>query len=268
MKKSINQWTFDPNLPVTEVVRQVAAAGFEAIEPVMDETGYLRRDDDEATWRESGDAIRSAGLEVASLACGHFWTWNYTSPDEADRKKAREMTVALLERARWIGAPVVLVVPGCVGRRTEKSPRIRYAEALSLAKAALRDVSGVAEEHGVKIGIENVWNRFLLSPVEMREFIDRVNSAWVGAYLDVGNALNYGYPQDWIETLGARIVRVHMKDFKMDAGGKGACPLGDGDVDWPVVMTSLCRVGYDGPLTYEGLGEPADISVRLDRVMK
>ena len=114
----------------------------------------------------------------------------------------------------------------------------------------------------------NVWNRFLHSPVELADLIDRVNSNWVGAYFDIGNVLAYGYPQDWITTLGHRIVRVHVKDFALDPGGpNGFCPLGEGDVDWPAVRAALEHAGYDGPLTYEGKGSLADIAKRMDTVL-
>src|SRR6185503_1124987 len=112
-----------------------------------------------------------------------------------------------------------------------------------------------AEARGVVIGIENVWNHFLVSPIEMRDFIDRINSPWVAAYFDVGNVLRYGIPQDWILTLGKRIARVHVKDFKTRMGTiEGFCPIGDGDVDWPAVTAALHFVGYNGPLTFEGRG--------------
>lgn len=267
MKKSINGWTFEAGLPVARAARRAAAAGFEAFEPVAYASGPLTVDGDERSWREAGDAIRGAGLDVASLACGLFWRWNYTSPDAADRTKAMELTTVLVQRAAWLGAPAVLVVPGCVGERMDARPRTTYAQALVHAASALTELASTAEQHGVFLAIENVCNKFLLSPVEMRELLDRVNSAWVGAYLDVGNAMAFGYPQDWIETLGPRIVRVHVKDFRLDAGETGGfCPLGEGDVDWAAVMTALRRIGYDGPLTYEGKGEPADIAERMGKL--
>ncbi len=268
MRKGINAWTFDPNVPLREAARRAAAAGFAAFEPVVTEAGELRLDTDEATCRALGEAIRDAGLEVASLACGMFWQCNYGSRNPADREKAREMTIALLERAEWIGAPAVLVVPAVVGRWNEPLPRGRYADCLNATQAALRTLWPEAEARGVHIALENVWNRFLLSPVEVRGLLDCVNSPWVGAYLDIGNVMQYGYPQDWIETLGRRIVRVHVKDYKLGAGSEGGFrPLGEGDVDWPAVMAALRHAWYDGPLIYEGSGDLDDISARMDRVL-
>ena len=103
------------------------------------------------------------------------------------------------------------------------------------------------------IGIEEVWNRFLLSPLEMARYVDELDSPWAKAYFDVGNVVLYGYPQDWIRTLGPRIVRVHLKDFSMDRG-KGTFAwknLGEGDIDWPAVRQAFADIGFAGYMTTE-----------------
>lgn len=268
MKKGINGWTFSPQTPIAAAARQAAAAGFAALEPVMTDTGELRPDTDEPTCRALADAIRAAGIEVSAVACGMFWTSNYTARDPSLRQAAIDLTIALLDRAGWLGAPAALVIPGVVGRWDETTPRIRYDDALAAAMDALRGLSCEAERRGVVIAIENVWNRFLLSPTEMRDLIDHVNSPWVKVCLDVGNVMPFGYPQDWIAILGRRIARVHVKDFKLGHGDAGGfCPVGDGDVNWPAVLAALRQARYEGPLTYEGPGELQDISVRLDKVL-
>lgn len=269
MKKGINRWTFPAHQPLSEIVRVVRDAGFETFEPALEEKGELTVSTDEVTCRRIGETIREAGLEVASLACGLFWQASYTSPDPEDRARARAWTLAGLDRARWLGTDTLLVIPGVVSHFARPAVQVQsYAEALSLALHALCELAPEAEERGVTIAIENVWNQFLISPVEMRDFIDRVNSPMVRAYLDVGNVLKFGFPQDWIETLGRRIARVHLKDFKIAVGNlDGFCPLGDGDADWKAVMSALDHLRYTGPLTYEGPGEPADISARIDRIL-
>jgi hexulose-6-phosphate isomerase len=119
------------------------------------------------------------------------------------------------------------------------------------------------------IAIENVWNGFLLSPLEMAELIDRVNSPWVRVYFDTGNAIKLGFPEDWISTLGGRIARVHVKDFKRSFGTvEGFCPLGDGDANWPAIMNTLREIRYAGPLTFEGRGDLSNISQRMDAIME
>jgi hexulose-6-phosphate isomerase len=120
----------------------------------------------------------------------------------------------------------------------------------------------------VTIALENVWNRFLLSPVEAADLIDRINSPYVGWYLDTGNVLALGYPEDWIATLAGRIKRVHVKDYDLrQPGAAGFCALGEGSVNWPRVVTALRQVGYDGPLTYEGAGEPEEMQRRLRNII-
>jgi len=208
----------------------------------------------ETECRRIGDGIREAGLEIASLACGLLGEKPYTSDDVLIREGAIELTRAALQRASWIGASALLVVPGLVSHPRNPTRRVTtYTEALRRANATLAELSNDAESCAVTIAVESVWNQFLVSPIEMCEFLDRINSPWIGACLDVGNVLRYGFPQDWIDLLAGRLVRVHVKDFKMGQGdGGGFCALGEGDVDWPAVMGALRRQNYVGPLIYEG----------------
>ncbi len=224
---------------------------------------------DEAACRRVADEIRAAGLEIGSVACGLFWQKHFALPNPRRRIEARHLVVSCLDRAAWMGAPVILVVPAVVAHFAKPAePVAPYAFALQQTYEALRELAPEAESRGVIIAIENVWNHFLLSPVETRELIDRIDSPWVRVYFDVGNVMRFGFPQDWIETLGRRIARVHAKDYQTAIGTvDGFCPLGDGDVDWVAVMAALRRTGYDGPLVFEGRGDLADISARLDRVI-
>lgn len=267
--KGINGWTFPRHTPWPDAARRAKNAGFGFIEPILEAEGQLTPETGETECRGIGDSIREAGLGIAALATGLFWEKPYTAGDPGVRAEAHEWTRAALLRACWLGAPVLLVVPGvvCDGADSAK-PVTRYAEAIRLAYESLSELCHDAEQCGVVLAIENVWSQFLISPVEMREFIDRINSPWVGAYLDVGNVMRYGIPEDWIDTLGPRIVRVHVKDVKLEDGGRPRFrPLGEGDVDWPAVMAALTRQRYDGPLTYEGQGDLDDISFRLGRIL-
>ncbi|OPZ74511.1 MAG: fructoselysine 3-epimerase [Actinobacteria bacterium ADurb.Bin444] len=150
---------------------------------------------------------------------------------------------AALRQARAIGTDVVLVVPGVV---TED---VSYKAAYEISRRSLQELLPVAEETGVIIALENVWNRFLLSPLEMRDFVDGFQSPLVQAYFDVGNILLYGFPHHWIEVLGTRIKRVHVKDF--DSNTRQFVGLLQGSVDYPRVMAALRGVGYDGYITAE-----------------
>ncbi|MBI4582353.1 MAG: TIM barrel protein [Planctomycetes bacterium] len=269
MRKSINGWAFAAEVPVAEAARLARTAGFEAFEPTLNAEGELTPTTDEAACRRIGEAIRAAGLEVASLATALFWKTNYTSAEPATREAAIELTIACLDRARWLGTDALLIVPGLVRHDTQPRQLVcGYADALGLTYRALQRLVPEAERRGVVLAIENVWNSFLLSPVELRELIDRVNSPWVGAYLDTGNVLKFGMPEDWVRVLGRRIARVHVKDFKVAVGTKeGFVPPGDGDANWPAIVAALRQTGYDGPMTYEGRGELTDISRRMDQIL-
>jgi len=260
MKKSINGWAFDLSVPLADTAKRVKDAGFEAFELTIEGEGQLATTTDESAVRKIGDEIRATGLDVASLACGLFWGASFSSPDPADRDKAKQWTRAGLQAAHWLGTDALLVVPGLVSHFAEPTKMVTgYADALNLAYEGLRELAPEAEKLGVTIAVENVWNAFLLSPVEFRDLIDRVNSPRVQAYFDTGNVLKFGFPQDWINILGKRIVRVHLKDFKVAVGNiDGFCALGDGDANWPEIMKALKGTGYNGPMTYEGPGEMPD----------
>jgi L-ribulose-5-phosphate 3-epimerase len=267
MKKGINGWTFAPGTPLRTAAEAAARAGFQTFEPTFDFEGELNPQTTEAECQRLGESIRETGLSLSSLATGIYWSTPFTSTDPAVRAKAHDLTLAYLDKAHWMHAPTVLVLPGMISHWETGGYLVSYPDALRYACDALQQLVPEAEARGVVIAVENVWNNFLVSPVEMRDFLDRVNSGWVGAYLDTGNVLRYGVTEDWVHVLGPRIVRVHLKDYNLKVGGlAGFCPLGDGDVNWPAVINGLKASGYDGPLTYEGPGEPAEIARRIDRV--
>jgi len=264
MFASINAWTLSKDLSAEQIAQTVKQAGFDAVELTVDESGLLTPDSTEQSCRQVAETFKSAGVKIASLATGLFWKFNYADPDPAVRQRAEDLTLHMLDMAAWLGTDAILVVPAVVGRWNSPSPTVRYADALARTTEALHRLAGEAESRGVCIALENVWNRFLLSPVEFADLIDRANSPYVGAYLDVGNVMAFGYPEDWIATLGKRIVRIHIKDYDLSQpGAAGFCPLGAGSVNWQAVVAALKEVGYDGPLTFEGSGEPADIRKRM-----
>ena len=237
-------------------------------EPVVSAEGTLRPDTPLAEFTALADQAAGLGLQLVGLATGLFWQFNYASPDEHDRQRAHDLTLRLLDRAVAAHAGAVLVVPAVVGRCDDARPTTSYADALSYTVDAFSNLRHEAEARAVVLAIENVWNRFLLSPLEAADLVDRINSPYVGWYLDVGNVVAYGYPEDWVATLGGRIARVHAKDYDLTKPGMaGFCALGDGHVNWPAVMHELAASGYDGPLTYEGAGDPAEICRRLKNIL-
>ena len=269
MRKGLNGGCFEPTIALPEAARAARLAGFDAFEPNLTSDGPLAVTSSEPHVRRLGEAIRATGLTIDALACGLTMRQPFTSPDASIRHRAAEITLAALDRARWIGAKVLLIIPGRLDDPAEPGRlMVRYEDALRYASDALADLAHEAEARGVTIGLENTWGRFLVSPVEMRDFIDRIGSPWVAAYLDVGNVLAYGYPQDWILTLAGRIRGVHVKDFKLSVGTKeGFCLPGEGDIDWGEVLGALRQVGYDGPLTCEGRGSPDVLAASLDRIL-
>lgn len=194
------------------------------------------------------------GLELYSVASGLYWTYNYNSANEENVKYAKEITKKQLEIASWLGCDTILVVPGVVEVSFDPGEVVEYDVAYERALSALRELAPVAEKLGVSIGVENVWNRFLLSPIEMAEFIDKVGSDYVGSYFDVGNVLYIGYPEHWIKVLNKRIKKVHFKDYRRETGGlHGFVDLLAGQVNYPAVMDSLNKIGYDNWVTAEML---------------
>jgi L-ribulose-5-phosphate 3-epimerase len=265
---ALNAWTFTEKLLPEAQLEAAAQAGFGGLELVVEADGPLQPETPAERFRELAAKALDLGLELPSLATALFWDVNYGSADAAVRQRAIDLTRQLLDQAAAAGAGAVLVVPAVVGRYGEPRARTSYADALNRTYEALCRLRFDAEDRGVALAIENVWNRFLLSPVELAELIDRVNSPYVGVYLDIGNVLAFGYPQDWINVLGGRIVRVHVKDYDLRRfGPDGFCGLGEGSVDFSAVFAALRSTGYDGPLTYEGPGEPAEICRRLKRLL-
>ncbi len=190
-------------------------------------------------------------------------------PDPAVRGAAVEKLGQSLERASWLGATAVLLHPG------QLKPETRYDHAWEWTRETLKAVIPHAERHDVSLAIENVWNKFLLSPQEMQQMIDEVGHPLIGTYFDVGNCILYGYPEQWAAILGQRIKKVHVKDFKRAVGtGEGFCQLLEGDADYAAVMAELRAAGYDDYLTSEvsvrnmpaGQGIQ-DTARRIDQIM-
>nr|WP_311198867.1 sugar phosphate isomerase/epimerase family protein [Paenibacillus sp. YPD9-1] len=228
-------------------MRLAKAAGFEGVELGLNETGEVSLESSEEELRDIKRLASDIGIELTSLASGLYWTYSLTSRNQAVREKALQIVKKQLEAAAVLGVDTILVVPGAVGvdfiPDTEVVP---YDEAYDLALEGLSRLASDAASLGVSIGIENVWNKFLLSPLEMRDFIDKIASPFVGSYFDVGNVLAGGYPEHWISILGPRIKKVHFKDYRRDAGGlHGFVDLLAGDVDYPSVMEALHTISYE-----------------------
>lgn len=235
-------------------------AGFVAVE--------MRTVDDDREAEAIAAASQKTGLRVHSVMNSGHWDNPVSSPDPAVVDKCVQGMETSIRNARLWGADTVLLVPAVVDGTTG------YRDAWTRSVKVIRErILPYAEKHKVIVGIEEVWNKFLLSPIEMAQYVDDFKSPWVSAYFDVGNVVMYGFPQDWIRTLGTRINKVHLKDFKMDrrASTFAFVHLGEGDIDWPEVRKALHDVGYDGYVTPEIRGGDktylTDVAARIDRFL-
>ena len=259
MKTSASYWMFEggleATLPVEDAMTQAKDLGFDAIELCVASSGALTHEATQADCEAIVAKAGEIGIEIASVASGESWGCSPTDDDPAVRTRIIEFTKKALQVVKWLGTDAYLFVPGAVDVFfLEDSPVVPYDVCYERATDAVRQILPTAESLGIKLGIENVWNKFLLSPLEMREFIDSFKSDAVGSYLDVGNILLTGYPEHWISILDKRIVRVHVKDFKKSFGtAEGFVDMLEGDVDFEAVKAALAQIGYDGYITSEML---------------
>lgn len=246
MKMGINEWSFPAGLTVFEQMEMAKKAGFHGYEPAFSAEGPISLTSSEQSIREVARAAKDIGIELTSLASGLYWSYPCTSSDKAVREKSAEIIKKQLEAAAVLGVDVILVVPGMVASLDGTGEVVPYDVAYDRALETITSVADHAKACGVKIGVENVWNNFLYSPLEMRTFIDTINHPYVGVYFDVGNVLRYGYPEHWITILGKRIVKAHVKDWRRSVGTlDGFVDLLNGDVNFPAVMEAFAQVGYD-----------------------
>jgi len=210
-------------------------------------------------------AADGAGIRIDSVMNMDHWKYPLSSSDPAVVEKSLAGMRTSLQNAKLWGSDTVLLVPAVV------NPQTPYREAWTRSQKEIRKLIPLAEELKVVIAIEEVWNKFLLSPLEMATYIGEFQSQWIKAWFDVGNVMLYGYPQDWIRTLGKSIVKVHLKDFKRKEDGYAWVNLGDGDVDWAAVRQAFADTGYSGSVIAElkGGDEPylRDVSSRIDKLL-
>ncbi len=263
MKKGISIWAF-PNQEPRDCFRMAKRFGYDGIELSFDESGPISPQSAETELMEIRKAAESHGLSLYSLASGLYWSISLTAEDPAERERAEQLVRKQLDAAAALGCDTILILPGMVSGLGAADPVVPYEIVYERAQAALLRLAEYAEKKRVTIGIENVWNKFLLSPMEMRDFIDRIGSQRVAAYFDVGNVVRDGYPEQWIRILGHRIAKVHFKDYKRAIGTiSGFVELLARDVDFAAVMRALREVGYDGWVTAEVFPSNSDFEAFL-----
>ena len=255
MKTSFSLFSFAQDDKPAELFPLIKKAGYDGAEPVLSNSGYLNTSMSDNDILALRSLAEKNGLVIPTVGAWNLWEYNLVSDSEETREKARNIIRFQLKAARILGADTILVIPGWVG--TEFSPKpefIRYDIAYERVVEAFKVLVRDAEREGVKIGIENVWNRFLLSPVEVARLVDEVASPYFGVYFDVGNVIYIGYPDQWIEILDKRIFKIHLSDYRFNQAGLGAfVDLFAGDVDFNAVVKSLKKIGYNEWLTMEML---------------
>lgn len=275
MIKSISYWSIQPpasggERPIDEAMADAKAAGFQAIELAVGTSGVLNVETDQRTCEGYRALSEKHRLSLETVATGITWALSPTDPDEAVRERSIAAHAAALQRAAWLGAKAMLMVPGAVTIPWEPTRKpVRYDRAAQWSRQALTRLAETAEHVGVDLCVENVWNGMFYSPLEMAQFVDAIGSSRVGVYFDVGNVLGYHqHPPHWIEILAKRIRRVHIKDFKSSVGNlSGFCELLDGDVPWQETMAALRATKYDKTIVAEMMPPAPGLLERTSKAM-
>jgi hexulose-6-phosphate isomerase len=270
-RKGICAGIFPRNMPYAECFRQAKNAGFDGIELPM--AGEITLESSPAQLEKLRDEARKSGVTIVSVWVSPLGATPLNSPDPAVRSRGVEAIRTAVDFAKLLDCEVLLVVPGRVGSGAKF--QVGYETTWERFTVELKKAIPYAERGKVVLGLENVSNRFLVSPLEMRAFIDQFKSPWLQSYFDIGNVMYFGYPQDWILTLGPRIKRVHVKNRKATPAAEARRPSGllEGDVDWKEVMAALVKVGYRGFLSPEIGHDPQDpdqlknVSAALDKIL-
>lgn len=249
MKKGISIWSFQKQ-PLAETFRQAKEAGYEGVELSLDAEGEICMASTQQEILQIKAQADAAGIKLYCVATNLHWDYCLTSDDPQSREMAKSVIRKQLDVAFWLGCDTILVVPGWVG--VDFIPNCKvvdYDVAYQRAFEGIKELVPYAEERRVTIALENVGNKLLLSPLEFRDFIDKLGSEYVGMYFDVGNILRTGYPDQWIRILNSRIKKIHLKDFKR--ASNSFVGLMAGDVNFPAVMQALRNIGYEDWLTAE-----------------
>ena len=252
MKKGISTWSL-PDRSADASFSLAKECGFDGVEVGISDKGLLRLDSSEKELYDFKKKADEYAMPLYSLVYDFCWHNSLTASDPEVRKKGEQTVIRELEIASFLGCDTLLVLPGMVKNPGEPNSEIvPYDVAYNRALEAMCRLSEYGEKYGVILAVENVANKLLLSPLEMRDFIDKVNSPKVKAYFDVGNVMRFGYAEHWIDILGDRIAKVHFKDSRMEAkGAMSATDLLEGETNYPAVMDALRRAGYNDWVTAE-----------------
>ncbi len=258
IRKAVLLGMLPKSLTIADKFTLAKDCGFEAME--------CGTEDNLSTAEEIKAASDKVKLPIHSVMNRDHWQYPLSSPDPAVVAKSVKGMETSIANAKLWGAETVLLVPAVV------NPEVSYKQAWDRSTAEIKKLIPLAAKSKVIIAVEEVWNKFLLSPIEFANYVDQFKSPWVKAYFDVGNVVLFGYPQDWIRTLGPRIAKVHLKDFKFAKRQAEFVNLRDGEINWKEIYKSLEEVGYKGVATVELSGGDADylkdVSKRVDLILE
>ncbi len=267
-------WSFPPQLGVEQCFTLAKKLGYQGVEITCDLKGRFHVGASEEDCENTRRLAHKIGIQLTSLASKVAWTISPTSDSSADREKSVELYRRMIQISRWLGVDSILVVPGAVQVTWDKKFKpVRYDTAYERAADFIEKLLPFAEKYQIRICIENAWNHFLTSPLELKDFVDSFDNPSVRIYFDVGNIMRFGLPQHWIEILGNKVHRVHVKDYKLSGNWlAGFCPLLQGDVPFKEVMKALRKLNYDRSLTAE-VSPPTEATLKetsksLDKILK
>ncbi|MEQ8846675.1 sugar phosphate isomerase/epimerase family protein [Botrimarina sp.] len=253
LRKAVKWGMIEVDGPPVErfrLCREVGFDGMELVSPGAPPVDQLR------------SAAAQTGMPIHGLVNSKHWHVRMSAPDQATRDRAREILEQALRDCAAMGGHTVLLAPGVVNEEAT------HDEVWSRSIAEIRKALPLCAALGVRVLIENVWNGFCETPELFRDYLDEIDSPWVGAYFDIGNCQKFSPSEQWVRTLGSRIVKLDVKDWGADAG---FCKIGEGDVDWPAVREALAEINYTGWCTAEvqggGRERLADIARRMDAVL-
>jgi L-ribulose-5-phosphate 3-epimerase len=257
IRKGVFESMLPKDMPMNDRFQIGKDVGFDVVE--------CHTEEDPKRADEMAKAAEKTGLRIHSVMNSAHWKFPLSSADPQVVATSMKGMETSLHNAKLWGAETVLLVPAVV------NPETSYRDAWTRSQVQIKKLLPLAEKLKVIIAVEEVWNKFLLSPIEFANYVDSFKSPWLKAYFDVGNVVLYGYPQDWIRTLGNRIVKVHLKDFRFKNRQAEFVPLREGEINWQEIHKALGEIGYKGVATVELSGgnkeQLAEISRRVDLIL-